>query len=475
MKALTKIFTLALAVIIISGCGRSDENLDIDLTKYNPDITDNSELDTWITNTFVDPYNIEVVYRFNRDLGNTQRDIAPVSLTKVTPIMEAVLNVYLKPYEKIAGKAFIKTYTPKQFVLFGSVSYNTNGSVTLGTADGGRRVVLYDVNNFEENDGNGVKRDMRTIHHEFTHILNQTVRIPEDFEQVTKADYVVDWTNSAYTEAQAKQLGFVSRYARSSFSEDFAEMTSHLLAEGQIWFDNYVATAPSLDAQRKLRKKEEIVIRYFKEYFDIDFKALQTEIQRVLKETYGVTDPVDLSQTLAAALNNNKVSTINYTPSASHYTTYGRSAAFNTIYNNMVTAATAQMSSSLGWPNGVVTYVEFRFTDSENMVFRIAFKQTAAATTVYFADYYFKMAVNTGTGVTTFTKSMVGGLHFTANGAYLNNGFEQYILPYLTNRNFVASWLPTSIPSTSPLYRTFGGFYVQGATANYVYGPIVLK
>lgn len=479
MKIIKKIFVLFLALTAITACRKSDENLDVDLSKYNPDITTNSELDTWLSSTFTNPYNIEVVYRFNRDLGNTQRDIAPVALDQVTPIMEAVRDVYLQPYEKIAGKTFIRTYTPKQFVLFGSVSYNTNGSVTLGTADGGRRVVLYDVNNFDAEDGNDVKRDMRTIHHEFTHILNQTVRIPEDFEQVTKADYVVDWTNSAYTAAEAKALGFISRYSRSSYTEDFAEMASHLLAEGQVWFDNYVATTPNPIAAQLLRKKEEIVIRYFKEYFDIDFKALQAEVQRVLKDKYNVSDPEDLSKGLAAFLNGNKVSHFTYNPLAAHYTTHGNSTAFNTIYNNMVTAAKAQLalntSAGLNWPAAVVSYVEFRFTDAENMVFRIAFKQTAAATTTYFADYYFKMAINTGTGITTFTKSMVGGVHFNGNAAFLSNGFEQFILPYLTNRTFVASWLPSTIPATSPLYRTFGGFYVQGAPTNYVYGPIVLK
>jgi hypothetical protein len=53
--------------------------------------------------------------------------------------------------------------------------------------------------------------------------------------------------------------------------------------------------------------------------------------------------------------------------------------------------------------------------------------------------------------------------------------FEQYLLPYFTNRIFVADWLPTGIAPTSPLYRTFAGFTEKGVTANYFYGPIVLK
>ncbi|WP_312364443.1 substrate import-associated zinc metallohydrolase lipoprotein [Sphingobacterium sp.] len=468
-------FLFILGILSVYACRKSDKNLDVDLSKYNPDKTQSSSLDKWIASTFTDPFNIEVVYRFNRDLGNTARDIAPVELDDVTPMMEAVLNVYLKPYEKIAGKTFIKKFTPKQFVLFGSVSYNTNGSVTLGTADGGRRIVLYDVNNFDPKDISGLKKPMRTIHHEFTHILNQNIAIPPDFEQVTKSDYVVDWTNAAYTDAQAKELGFITRYSRMSYTEDFAEMVAHLLVEGQIWFDNYVATTPNVSAGQKLKKKEEIVVRYFKEYYDIDFRQLQAEVQRVMKETYMAVDPNDLSKTLASYLNNKKVASIQYNPSATHYAAYGDPSIIKSIFNNAQVAAKAQLANDLGWPQGVMTYIEFRFTDETNMVFRVGFKQTPTATTTYVGDYYFKMAVNTGTGVTTFTKTTVDGAHFSGNGAFLTNAFEQYFLPYLTNRIFVASWLPNSIPSTSPLYRTFGGFYVQGAASNYVYGPIVLK
>ena len=461
------------SLLVLASCHKSDENLDVDLSKYNPDTTASSDLDKWILSSFTDPYNIEVVYRFNRDLGETRRDIAPVALKHVTPIMDAVLNVYLKPYEKIAGKTFIRQYTPKQFVLFGSVSYNTNGSVTLGTADGGRRIVLYDVNNFDPDDPSGVKRPMRTIHHEFGHILNQTIAIPPDFQLISKADYVTDWTNAAYSDTEAKALGFVTRYSRSSYSEDFVEMIAHLLVEGQVWFDNYVATT-NLQAAQKLRKKEEIVIRYYKEYFNIDFAELQAEVQSSLKTLYQATDPVDLSQSLAAYLNDDKVSYIRYDRSQAHYGEYGNSAEFAALYNDMLTAARIDMIEMLGWSTGVIPYIEFRFTDPQNMVFRIALQQNPTATT-YFADYYFNMAVNTETGAVQFTKSTVNGAHYNTNGDIFVTAFDQYILPYLTNRNFVASWLPNTILPTDPLYRQFGGFYVQGAANNYVYGPIVLK
>src|SRR5690606_7618713 len=199
-----------------------------------------------------------------------------------------------------AGPTFIKTYTPKQFVLFGSHAYNSNGSVTLGTADGGRRVVLYDINNVNPNSPTDIKRRLRTIHHEFTHIVNQIVAIPPSFREVT-TDHVADWTAAANTDAEALRLGFISQYSRSSFGEDFAETVAHLLIEGQAYYNQRIA-ASSEDGAKKLRAKQTIVEDYYKQFFNIDFKELQYEIYLMLNQTYG-----DQSQAFLTNLKNNRV------------------------------------------------------------------------------------------------------------------------------------------------------------------------
>ncbi|MBO9593767.1 MAG: hypothetical protein J7599_12750 [Niabella sp.] len=464
-----KLYYLFLLSLLFTACRKSDENLDIDLTKYNADTyIGDPVIDKWLMDSLTNPYNIQTVYRFERNLTDYSLDIAPVDLGKVLPTMQAVRRIFLTPYGKVAGETFIKKMTPKQFVLYGSPSYNSNGSITLGTADGGRRVVLYELNNINFSNGEQVRRKIRTIHHEFTHILNQNILIPPDFEQVTKADYDADWTNSANTDSVAKSLGFVSRYSRSDYKEDFAEMVAHLLVEGQVWFNNYVNTA-SLEAKTKLQNKERLVKNYLKTYFNIDFNELQAEVQKALKETYNVKDPEDLTQTLPIWLADNKVSSITYDPAASHYTTYGSSAAFTTVYNNYKNALFTLGSRTL-------KSIQFVFVDASNMIFRANY--TNSAGTAFSADYNFKMAIKPLTGEVIFTKAIpegTTGSHGNGQNAQVLPAFEQYILPYLTNRTFVAAWLPTTIPSSSPLYRTFGGFYVSGAASNYIYGPIVLK
>lgn len=462
------IFTL----LMNSSCSKSDENLDVDLSKYNYDNYEKLPIDNYIYNTLTKPYNVEVLYRFDRSHTDISKNISPPNIDKVQPTVDMILKGFIKPYEKLGGERMIKMYTPKQFVLFGSHAYNDNGSVTLGTADGGRRVVLYDVNNISESNGSDIQRRLRTIHHEFTHILNQMVAIPPSFRTIT-ADHVDNWLAAENTDAEAKRLGFVSRYSRSSFGEDFAEMVAHLLIEGQVWFDNYVTEIPEAQYRDRIRLKEAVVKEYFKSYFGIDFVELQDEMKRILVEDYAVSFPTDRTQQLHFNLLQNKISTIRYTVGAAYLTTHGDPADIKTILSNVQTELRAAAPVTA---NGLINYVEFRFTNQEELTLRIGFT-TEADGTIFTCDYFFKMTINPLNGDVNFVKAVnsAGAHNSGTNSQYTNPGFEKYLLPYLTARTFVASWLPASIPSTSPLYRTFGGFHVKGASTNYIYGPIVLK
>lgn len=466
-KTLYQVLALFMLVFLFS-C-KKNENVEVDLSKFNTDDYVKGPIDTWLKTNLEDPYNISTVYRFERNLTDVNRDLSPVSVDKVQPMMNAVLVSFLQPFEKLAGKGFIKKYTPKQFVLYGSPSYNTNGSVTLGSADAGRTVILYELNSLNFASAGDVKRKIRTIHHEFTHILNQNIVIPPAFEQVSKADYYADWTSSANTAEISRDLGFISRYARSSFGEDFAEMVAHLLVEGQVFFENYLISATPA-AAAKLREKEKLVYAYYRDYFGIDFKQLQIEVQSVLKNTYGATDPADAAQTFNVWLTRNRVASFTYDPANTAYTTYGRSAAFTTVYNNYVNAMAVG-----GW--GVRNLV-FAFPNATQMTLTATFTQ-GTGTSLFSASYDFNMNPSTLTNQVTFTKRLPEG---TSSNAYSNGQiasilapFEAHLLPYLSNRIFIAEFLPTTIPNTSPLYRTFGGFYVNGAATNYFYGPLTLK
>ena len=95
-----------------------------------------------------------------------------------------------------------------------------------------------------------------------------------------------NWLLGTLTEARA--LGFITQYARAAPEEDYAEMSSNMLMMGRVGYNAAVSTAPA-DAQVKLKKKEQYVVDYFKSSFNIDFYALQTEVQNAL---YKISAPV---------------------------------------------------------------------------------------------------------------------------------------------------------------------------------------
>ncbi len=446
----------ALLLLSAASC-RKSSTLDVDMSKYIVDNPPPTEIDDWITDNLTNPYNIQLQYRFERDLqGDIAKDVSPVKLDKVKPTGEAIINIFLNTYERVAGRTFIKTYTPKQFVLFGSPAYNSDGSLTLGSADGGRRVILYDLNNLDFTNPDQVITKMRAIHHEFTHILNQTIAIQPEFSLVSKSDYTVDWTNPSNTDSVAQKLGFVSRYARNDYLEDFAEMVSFLLVKGELWFNNY-AKAAGGDGQTILKKKEALVVDYFKQYFNISFRDLQNEVAKVLRYTYN-----DKTKTILYAWQNNLISqvfTVNFDDPV--YIRFGQSTQFQQIWENVKTLL----------KGGGFTANSFNVVWITPTQIQLQQTLTDAANKTYVGWYDFAVAINANNDI-TFTaldRSTNTALPYvvakTAAAGYapLNN--------YLTSKVFKAEWMPPGAEGGGN-YVKYGGFYVTNEPGNYFYGKL---
>ncbi len=293
MKAL-KILVFALSAgIIFSACKKEDALGTVDnISGLGGDAWTPGVIDKWIFDTLTVPYNIAVKYKW--DQGELQSDfnkvLVPPKEEKIVPLMGAVKHAWINPYVTEAGTMFFKIISPKFFILVGSPAYE-RGAVKLGTAEGGRKVTLYDVNDFRIkglpgyvlSDTENVKQVFHTIHHEFAHILAQNIKYPVEFSQSSASAYTSDWLN-VFPE-DAKNEGFISQYAISEAGEDWAEMVSLMIVEGKDWFDqyvnsiNYTGTTPNGTtasvAKARLRQKEAVVVSYFKQAWNIDFKSLQ--------------------------------------------------------------------------------------------------------------------------------------------------------------------------------------------------------
>jgi len=278
-----KLVHIKLLIIIVflsslMACSKDDKINDINIPGLGGETWEKGPLDFWLDSTFTRPFNIEVKYRFERYELTLDKTLVPVMENKVQPVMSTVQKTWIAPYIAEAGEAFFKTFCQKQFVLVGSPQFNSNNTITLGTAEGGRKVVLFWLNDFDINDKPFVKEMLHTIHHEFAHILHQNIMYPVEFKRISTG-YTGSWND--YTLQEALALGFVTQYARSAPDEDFVEMVATMLVEGEDGFDDIVAAAPA-DARVKLRQKEEIVVRYFMENYNIDFYRLQTRVQEAI-------------------------------------------------------------------------------------------------------------------------------------------------------------------------------------------------
>lgn len=285
-KILLLLFCSALAA-----CNREDDLGDVDnIPGLGGDTWVQGPIDFWIRDSLTTPLNVAVKYKWDQGELDFNRTLVPPMEEKIIPVLSTIKKVWLDNYIAEAGEIFMKQYCPKFFVLVGSASYNTDGTITLGTAEGGRRILLYVLNNFRTkgmpgyvpSDSFNVKMMFHTIEHEFGHILHQTVMYPQDFKRISVGNYTSNWNN--VSDGQARADGFVTAYAMSAPDEDFVEMISMMLVEGRQGFENIVnsITAPGPngttpeEAKSKLRQKEAMVVSYFNDVWGIDFYSLQT-------------------------------------------------------------------------------------------------------------------------------------------------------------------------------------------------------
>jgi substrate import-associated zinc metallohydrolase lipoprotein len=276
MKTYSKSIILILfAIATLCACSKEE-----DLGKSNIDVeTPNRQgTDKWIYDNFVVPLNLEVKYRWDDSEVEIDKKLVPAEESQVIPFLEVVKKVWIEPYTDktvVPDETFLKRLSPKQIVLVGSLNYNSDGTITLGTAEGGRKIVLYEVNGFSKTNKEQVLRMLHTMQHEFGHILHQNKLYPAEFKKITPA-YTKTWNN--YDLETCNKEGFITQYARSSPDEDFVEMIAAMLTMSKTEFDNMVKAIKWADGRNKIREKEQFVVAYYRDKYGIDIYALQQRI-----------------------------------------------------------------------------------------------------------------------------------------------------------------------------------------------------
>ena len=263
-------------VLLLASCAHEVQPKESQLDFSTPSKTD---LDKWIGTNFLIPYNINVYYEWNQNLVDNSKYLFPPKLDKVQPAMEVVKKIWIDSYTTIGGINFVKKIAPREFVLVGGVNLNTNGTVTLGLAEAGQRVTLFEVDNLNKKNRANVIEFIHTIQHEYVHILNQTKPFDEQaWSKLTPSGYTTSWYNEET--ANSRNLGFITSYARLNIYEDFAETAATILNSSKAEYDAILAGVKDATGKANIKAKEALVVKYYKDAYNIDFYALRDEAQK---------------------------------------------------------------------------------------------------------------------------------------------------------------------------------------------------
>ena len=299
MKRLKYYFCFIISIVLFS-CGEEDFVPNQNILGLGGDDYPLTEVDEWIIDNMVRPYNIDVKYRWDQSELDLDKTMVPIKEDLVVPVTHTIKRVWIDPYETLAGAAFIRKLAPKRYVLVGSPRYNSNGTYTVGEAEGGKKITIFRLNWFSETDKELIQEIMKTVHHEFGHTMHQTIMYPKEYKSITPAGYISAWNNTE--DEEAIKLGFISKYARSGPDEDFAEMLARIAVYGPEWYEARVAAAAAIYADpnrnqgmtynpaEAFRKKEAMLTSYLKDIWNIDFydkddsKGLVSLVQEAINE-----------------------------------------------------------------------------------------------------------------------------------------------------------------------------------------------
>lgn len=275
---------IALAAFFAYGvCSCSEDSLD-DQSVFSTEAPQRNEFDIWLLNNYVYPYNIDFKYRMEDKESDHDYNLTPADYDKSVAMAKLVKFLWIDAYTEVMGdRTFICTLGPKMIHLVGSPAYKNNGDMILGTAEGGLKITLYNVNNINVlNVADLNYYYFKTIHHEFAHILHQTRPYPTAFKEISGSEYVKDswssaWGSGSAADAAALKAGFITPYASSAVDEDFVELIATYVTNTEATWAARLKTAGTTGAPI-INSKFEIVYNYMLDTWNIDLDVLRDTV-----------------------------------------------------------------------------------------------------------------------------------------------------------------------------------------------------
>jgi hypothetical protein len=237
-------------------------------------------LDQWLKRNYIDTYNIEFKYRYKDVESDFSYYTVPARYDRAVKMANLVKYSCLEAFDEAAGIDFTRNNFPKLIYLMGNWEFKNNGTYILGTAEGGKKILLSGINYIDQvlTDAKSINQYyLKTVYHEFTHILNQTKPYSADFQLVTGKGYVADsWSKEPYvTDNYCLEHGFISAYSQHSDIEDFAEMFSIYVTNTPEQWEKWMKIAEAKGQKGFIVSKLDIVRNYMRDSWGINLDQLR--------------------------------------------------------------------------------------------------------------------------------------------------------------------------------------------------------
>lgn len=278
------IMVLALLLLPLSSCYESES---LNVPEKDPEYEPRTALDKYIEENFTIPLGIAIRYRYVDNYVATGVRVTPPKLEAVKPMLDFITHFWIEPYFEIAnGGTFFKQHVPSEIIFLGGFIYNTDGTVTLGTADAGARITFTNVNAIDPTDESWRTLQLQTVYHEFAHIVHQEYKLPASYETISPTGYSGPGSWFTLSDEAALQRGFVSPYATSSTNEDFAETVAFYLFD-ENFFAKFIEeeNCQTADCVRRnegralIEQKLSAIAEHYEKNTGVNLEALREAIQ----------------------------------------------------------------------------------------------------------------------------------------------------------------------------------------------------
>ncbi len=314
-----KIIYASLIITLTAACSKEEALSEQSVVEKNAVKRHHTELDNWISETFVLPYGIEVEYRWDRNSVQPGTYVYPPAAENVQSVLSTIKKLWIDLYteEEWGGHDFMSGRNPVKIYLYGGKNVDANGVELLYTPHTtAAEMHLYNINDFDAANEEKVLVLMRSVQHQFAKRLLEIQPYDRDkFLSISQRRYSNSDTGEIETlfrtmrrkefygiSSVANQNGFLTLHSFLSAEDDFAEIISAMLTHppkavtqalkiaGTPKEDPYDAemqqqyNEEARTAHRELNEKLRMVRTYFQEKLHIDLDRMQHASSKRIKK-----------------------------------------------------------------------------------------------------------------------------------------------------------------------------------------------